>query len=198
MSHYYINDEKLQSEVKTITYTYKNTVLKYYVDNGVFSKNRVDFGTNTLLNSLKTMPDNSRILDVGCGYGPIGLAIAKTNKTYNIEMIDINIRAIKLAVDNKRINNINNAYIYESDLYEKVNGNFNYIISNPPIRAGKEIVFNIVSQGFEHLEYGGKIIVVIQKKQGALSLLNKMNEIYGNYTIINKEKGYYIIESEKK
>lgn len=198
MSHYYTTDNNLSSNIKEVEYTFRGNKLKYLVDNGVFSKDRVDFGTNVLLQNLPIFKDNSKVLDVGCGYGAIGLPIAKSNKTLLVEMIDVNLRAVELVKENIRINKTFNATVYESNLYENVKGEFDYIISNPPIRAGKKIVFGVVDEGFNHLVDGGEIYVVIQKKQGAPSLKKEMELVYGNAEIIAKESGYFIIKSKRK
>ena len=198
MSHYYTTDNNLASNIKEIEYTYRGNRLKYLVDNGVFSKERVDYGTNVLLQNLPIFKDNTKVLDVGCGYGAIGLPIAKSNNTLHVEMVDVNLRAVELVKENIKINKIFNATVYESNLYENVNGCFDYIISNPPIRAGKKIVFGVVDQGFEHLVSNGEIYVVIQKKQGAPSLQKEMELVFGNAEIIAKESGYFIIKSIKK
>ena len=198
MSHYYTTDNNLTSNIREIEYTYRGNIIKYFVDNGVFSKDRVDFGTNVLLRNLPIFKDNSKVLDVGCGYGAIGLPIAKSNKTLFVEMIDVNLRAIELVKDNLKANKIFNVKVYESNLYENVNSMFDYIISNPPIRAGKKVVFGVVDQGYEHLNDGGEIYVVIQKKQGAPSLLKEMENVFGNAEIIAKESGYFIIKSKKE
>ena len=198
MSHYYTTDNNLSSNIKEVEYTFRGNKLKYLVDNGVFSKDRVDFGTNVLLQNLPIFKENSKVLDVGCGYGAIGLPIAKSNKTLLVEMIDVNLRAVELVKENIRINKTFNATVYESNLYENVKGEFDYIISNPPIRAGKKIVFGVVDEGFNHLVDGGEIYVVIQKKQGAPSLKKEMELVYGNAEIIAKESGYFIIKSKRK
>ena len=198
MSHYYTTDNNLSSNIKEVEYTYRGNKLKYLVDNGVFSKDRVDFGTNVLLQNLPIFKDNSKVLDVGCGYGAIGLPVAKSNKTILVEMVDVNLRAVELVKENIRINKAFNAMVYESNLYDNVKGEFDYIISNPPIRAGKKIVFGVVDDGFNHLVDGGEIYVVIQKKQGAPSLLKEMELVFGNAEIIAKESGYFIIKSIKK
>ena len=139
MSHYYVTDNNLSSNIKEIKYTYRGNELKYLVDNGVFSKNRVDFGTNILLQNLPVFKDNSKVLDVGCGYGTIGLAVAKSNKTLLVEMIDVNLKALELTENNQKLNKIFNVNAYESNLYENVKTKFDYIISNPPIRVVRKL-----------------------------------------------------------
>lgn len=197
MSHYYETDNNLKSDKHYVTYTYKGSVIKYNADNGVFSKERVDFGTNVLLNALPDIEDGARVLDVGCGYGVIGIAIAKSNKKINVEMVDVNERAVSLTNENIKLNGCNNAKAYISSLYENVDGEFDYIISNPPIRAGKDIVHGVAIDGYDHLKEGGKIYLVIQKKQGAPSLEKRLEEVFGNVETVDKKNGYFVLMAKK-
>ena len=197
MSHYYETDNNLKSNKRFVTYTFKGNVIKYNADNGVFSKDRVDFGTNVLLNALPNIEDGKKVLDVGCGYGVIGIALAKSNPKIIVEMIDVNERAVNLVKENIKLNGLKNANAYLSNLYENVNDSFDYIISNPPIRAGKDVVHGVVVNGYDHLNTGGVVIVVIQKKQGAPSLEKKMEEIYGNVETLDKKNGYFVLLSRK-
>ncbi|HHU55113.1 MAG TPA: class I SAM-dependent methyltransferase [Acholeplasmataceae bacterium] len=197
MSHYFINDENLKSNEFTFDYDYFNNKLKFISDYGVFSKNRVDFGTHLLLNSFTSIPEGL-CLDLGCGIGVIGLALAKQFKKCFIHMVDINKRALSLATKNAKLNNIDNCKIYESNLYDNINDTFDLIVSNPPIRAGKKIVHQIIDDGYSKLNNDGFIYIVIQKKQGAPSLIKKMEEVFGNVEIINKKNGYYVIVSKKE
>ena len=197
MSHYFKNDENLKSDIKELKYTFKGKDIIYKSDAGVFSKDHIDFGSNVLLKSIEDLKDNIRVLDVGCGYGTIGLAIAKGYSNVFVDMVDVNERAINLTKMNIDTNRIANANAFVSDLYSNVSENYDFIVSNPPIRAGKKVVFGVVEEGYKYLNNGGFIYVVIQKKQGAPSLYNKMMEVYGNAEIVNKEKGYFIIKSIK-
>jgi 16S rRNA (guanine1207-N2)-methyltransferase len=198
MSHYFQNDPNLRDIEKEIKYNYKDVTLVLKTNTGVFSKNNIDFGTRVMLETLDCDFKNKKVLDLGCGYGIIGLAIAKANPSSSVDMVDVNPRAVELANNNKLINKISNASVYESNLYEKINLEYDYIISNPPIRAGKKTVFGVVEEAYNHLVSGGSIFVVIQKKQGALSLMKRMEEVFSNATILDKEKGYFIIESKKR
>lgn len=197
MNHYYTNNSNLKSDIRTINYTYKGCNISFKTDAGVFSKEHIDFGTNVLLNSLEDLSTYKKLLDVGCGYGTIGLTIAKAYQNLSVDMVDINERAVSLANLNAKENLIDNAVAITSNIYEKVVDSYDVIVSNPPIRAGKKVVFEIVEKAKDFLNINGFIYVVIQKKQGAPSLMNKMEEVYGNIEVINKEKGYYIIKSVK-
>lgn len=198
MSHYYENDNKLSKELSTIHYYYQDTKLSFYTSAGVFSRTSVDFGTHLLLESLIGEPlEEKRILDVGCGYGAIGISIAKLFRNSNVEMVDIVDQAIDLAIQNVKLNKVNNVKAFKSNLFETVEGSFDVVVSNPPIRAGKEVVHAIVDQAFFHLENQGSLYFVIQKKQGAISLQAKMNDVFHNAEILNKKSGYLILKSVK-
>lgn len=198
MGHYFINDPNLESNIKIINYTFLKKEITLKTDNGVFSKNRVDFGTNLLLNSLDDLSNINSLLDVGCGIGIMGIAIAKKYSNIKIDMIDVNERAIALATENIKINKIDNCKCYVSNVYENVSGKFDAIITNPPIRAGKVIVHEIASEAKNYLNDNGVFYAVVQKKQGADSFEKKLYEVYGNVEKINKESGYIIFKSINK
>ena len=168
--------------------------LTFLTDAGVFSKKMIDYGSRVLLSALD-FEDGERVLDVGCGYGPLGLTLAKAQGV-TATMVDINQRALDLAQKNAERNQVS-AHIFQSNVYEKVSGIFDHIISNPPIRAGKQVVHEVISGSYEHLTEGGDLTLVIQKKQGAPSAKSKMEVIFGNCEIVKKDKGYYILRSEK-
>lgn len=160
----------------------------------------MDFGSRLLIDTF-TLNENieGKILDVGCGYGPIGISIAASYPTRMVDMIDINSRAIGLSKDNASLNVVSNVSVYESDLFEKVDTAPQYaaILTNPPIRAGKKVVHEIFEGSYHHLVEGGSLWVVIQKKQGAPSAMDKLERLFGNVEIAEKKKGYYILISKK-
>ncbi len=138
------------------------------------------------------------LLDVGCGYGPIGMSVAASYPERTVEMIDVNSRAIELAKENANSNDVSNTAIYESDRLLSVRSNgYAAILTNPPIRAGKKVIHEIYEQSFESLTAGGELWVVIQKKQGAPSTMEKMESLFGNVETVEKKKGYYIMVSKK-
>ncbi|MFS9201367.1 class I SAM-dependent methyltransferase [Streptococcus parasanguinis] len=169
--------------------------MNFYTDAGVFSKKMIDYGSQVLLSTLDFQEGES-VLDVGCGYGPIGLSLAKAQGV-TVTMVDVNERALDLAKKNANRNGVE-AQIFSSDVYEAVEGVFDHVISNPPIRAGKKVVHQVITGSFDHLKPGGDLTIVIQKKQGAPSAKAKMEETFGNCEIVKKDKGYYILRSEKE
>jgi 16S rRNA (guanine1207-N2)-methyltransferase len=197
--HYYSKNPSIQSDPKYWDFTLRGKKFRFKTDNGVFSKNEVDFGSRLLIETF--FMDNEvsgNILDVGCGYGAIGLSLAHAYPERQIEMIDVNERAIKLARENAEANGIRNVKIYTSDLFASVkNKEFAAILSNPPIRAGKKVVHDILALSYDHLAQNGTLWVVIQKKQGAPSAMAKMEKVFGNVEVIEKKKGYYILSSKK-
>ena len=197
--HYFTNNPNTMSETAAWTYTLRGREFKFVTDAGVFSKKTVDFGSRLLIETLdfsEMIPGD--ILDVGCGYGPMGLALAKEDSERKVEMVDINERALGLAKQNASNNRLSNVLIHTSDIYESVEGKeFAAIVSNPPIRAGKKVVHGVLTGAFDLLKNGGTLTIVIQKKQGAPSAKAKMEETFGNAQVIVKDKGYWIIQSFK-
>lgn len=195
-NQYFNNNPNLASEPIYFEYYYLKNIIKFKSDNGVFSKHGIDFGTNLLIKTIKL--DNVKtVLDCGCGIGIIGLSLAKNNPEIHVDMIDVNNRAIALAKENAMTNKINNVNIFESNVYENVTKEYDMIISNPPIRAGKQVVHTILREGKNHLVKGGCLYIVIQKKQGSESALKALRETYENVEVLTKDKGYYIIKSIK-
>lgn len=194
MSHYFTND-KVKSNEKTINIKIKETSLSFIVDNGVFSKKGLDFGTRTLLESIEIEKLKGDILDFGCGYGPVGIYIAKKTNL-KIDMADINERALTLSRKNAKINNVD-VNIFQTNIYSNIDKKYDYIITNPPIRVGKKILYEILFQSLNHLKENGKLFLVINKNQGAKTLLKDLNEKY-SANVINKNKGFYIIEAQNR
>lgn len=193
---YFENNENLTSNINELTYYFRKTKMRFLSDNGVFSKGGIDFGSSLLLRTID-VKDAKTLLDVGCGYGTIGLTIAKTNPECFVEMVDVNLRAIDLAKQNMTLNEIKNAEIFASNIYENVTKKYDVVVSNPPIRAGKKVVHEISLGSFEKLNDGGKYYAVIQKKQGAESLYKALQTVFPIVEVIEKDKGYWIIKAEK-
>lgn len=168
--------------------------MTFLTDAGVFSKKMIDYGSRVLLSTLD-FGKGETLLDVGCGYGTLGLTLAKA-QTLKVTLVDINQRALDLTRKNAVANQVS-AEIFQSNVYEHVTGQFHHIISNPPIRAGKQVVHEVISGSYDHLLADGDLTIVIQKKQGAPSAKDKMEEVFGNCETLKKDKGYYILRSVK-
>ena len=198
MSHYYINDDKLESKPRLISFTMDGKTISLMSDNGVFSKNELDQGTEILIRSLLPLDLYGDILDLGCGIGTIGLTLAYLLPHVNLICVDVNTRALALAQENaKRLQISNRVRCLQSDVYSGVEGQFNYIVSHPPIRAGKKVTYAMYEGALEHLIDGGSLIIVIRKAQGALSAKAYLESIFSNVRILEKKKGFYVIQAIK-
>lgn len=194
MKHYYTNNEDLESSPEQFIYHYRGKELTFISDNGVFSKKMIDYGSRVLLDTINIDASKKSLLDVGCGYGTFGVSLKSAYPFLRVEMVDVNERAIDLAKKNIQNNNLD-AKVYLSSVYDNVTGKYDLIVTNPPIRAGKEIVTRILVESKEHLNDDGEIWVVIQKKQGAPSAKKNLEAVFRNVTIEKKDKGYYILKA---
>jgi len=149
---------------------------------------------------IKNMPvePSHRVLDWGTGLGIVGIAAATMAESCFVEMIDINERAVHLAQENLELNGIRNARAYQSNGFDKVQGTFDLIVSNPPFRAGKKVVHGLVEQAPDYLVSGGGLALVVQRKQGAESLTKKMEEVFGNVEVLDRSGGYRVLLSRKR
>ncbi|CAG9610028.1 class I SAM-dependent methyltransferase [Pseudoneobacillus rhizosphaerae] len=196
--HYYSKEQSVESAPKFLNFTLREQSMQFKTDNGVFSKGEVDFGSKLLIETFEFPNSNGDFLDVGCGYGPIGLSLAKGDSSRTVHMVDVNERALNLAAENAQLNQIHNVAIYESSCLDRVAKNdFIAILTNPPIRAGKKIVHTILEDSFNHLQAGGELWVVIQKKQGAPSAIELLKGIFAEVEVVEKKKGYFIIKATK-
>ena len=194
MSHYFINDNSVKSSETKIKVSFKNNKYEFIVDNGVFSKTKLVFATKTLLESLDFNNIKGNVLDFGCGWGPIGI-IVKKNSDANVDMVDINLRSINLSKKNSELNKVE-VNVFESNIYSNVNKKYDFIITNPPIRVGKKILYEILFNAYDYLEENGELWLVISKNQGAKSLLRDLQDKY-NVNIITKNKEFYVFRCLK-
>ena len=198
MSHYFENDKNLKSEIRELSYKYNSSFFVFYSDNGVFSKNNIDYGSKLLIETYLKENDinEKRVLDVGCGYGFLGIMVSRVTDSY-VEMIDINKRAVHLTNMNIKRYKDFKGKTYVSNVYENVEGKYDIIITNPPIRIGKEKLLEILIGAFDHLEDNGLLYYVIRKDQGALSIKKILEENSINVEVINRDKGYFIYRAKK-
>ena len=190
MSHYFENDKNLVSEIKSFNINVLHNSFVFNTDNGVFSKGELDFGTSLLIKNVLKLDLSGEVLDLGCGYGPIGIILKKI-KNVNVTLSDVNNRAIHLAKMNAKKNNVL-VNVINSDGYENISETFDYIISNPPIRVGKKKLYELLINSKKHLKLDGELIIVVRKEQGALSLIKDMS-VYYDVKVLDKDKGFLII-----
>ncbi|HGM9174876.1 TPA: class I SAM-dependent methyltransferase [Streptococcus pyogenes] len=192
---YYDENPDSLHDIHEVKVELLNHPFTFLTDSGVFSKKMVDFGSQVLLETLN-FKENERVLDLGCGYGPLGISLAKVQRV-DATLVDINNRALDLARKNATNNQVA-VTIFQSNIYENISGHFEHIISNLPIRAGKRVVHSIIEKSIDFLVVNGDLTIVIQKKQGAPSAKAKMATIFGNVEILRKDKGYYVLRSIKQ
>lgn len=196
--HYYSKNPKVESAPKRWQADIRGSRLTFTTDAGVFSKGAVDEGSQLLAETFKSPEIEGSLLEIGCGYGPVALSIAKDFPERIVHMVDVNGRALALSVKNAEDNGIRNVRIYESSGAENVaEENFAAVLTNPPIRAGKKTVFAIYKDAYDKLASRGELWVVIQKKQGAPSTIEYLRELFGNVETVAKKKGYFILLAKK-
>lgn len=193
LEHYFTNNDNLKSEIRELSYIYNGKPFIFLSDNGVFAKNKIDYASRLLVESflklVNTREEDCNLLDVGCGYGYMGIVIGGVLGCC-IDLVDVNKRAVHLSERNIKLNNVKGrAFI--SNAYESVKNKYKYIITNPPIRAGKDVVLDILANAKGHLEDGGELWFVINKDQGAKSIKKIMDECY-KVEVVAKSKGFFV------
>lgn len=196
MSHYYTDNRQLPHDRKDISFRFSGLTFSFQTDSGVFAKEHVDTGTAILLNVLKDQALNGRILDMGCGYGVIGIVMKKLFEETEVVMADINPRAVECSVSNAQRNGAN-CKILVSDGFKQIEGSYNTIISNPPIRAGKAVIYAMFEDSVRYLESKGSLWIVMRKQHGALSAVRKLEELFNEVEIVDKDKGFFVIRAIK-
>lgn len=192
MGQYFTNDNSIPSKlVKTRAVVLNNSFI-FYTDNGVFSKDGLDFGSRLLLENIPLTEIGESLLDVGCGYGVFGIILNKILGV-KVTMCDVNRRALHLAKKNIKENKCSDCSVIESNCYQNINSKYSTIITNPPIRAGKEVVYEILEGAKDYLLPGGRLFFVVRKEQGAKSIISDMQKIY-NVEVLERKKGFFIIK----
>lgn len=195
---YFDNNENLISKKREISVLLNDTKYTFISDNGVFSKGEVDYGSIALLKILLKQNFTGNILDIGCGYGTIGLILAKNFPECNFLLSDVNVRACALARENKKSFGVKNVEIIESDIFQNIDKNFDYIVTNPPIRAGKKVIYSIFEQSYHHLNQNGSLFIVIRRSHGAESAQKFIHSVFENCELLKKDKGFYVYCATKK
>jgi len=198
--HYFSEEQESALIPRKIAARLRNNDFEFWTGAGVFSGKKIDKGSELLANEC-IIRENWRVLDLGCGYGPVGIAIAKSFPSAEIVMTDINKRAVKLARMNKKSSRLENVSVVQGNMYgglDEKQIKFDTILFNPPQTAGKEICFRMVELALDFLKKGGLLQVVARHNKGGKSFSEKMNSVFGNVEDIAKKSGYRIYVSRKE
>jgi 16S rRNA (guanine1207-N2)-methyltransferase len=196
LAHYFTDNRNLEENRKEHSFRFSGHLYTFITDNGVFSKTEVDRGTEILLDACMNEPLSGRVLDLGCGYGVVSVILGTEFPSLELTAVDINPRAVELTELNCGKNGVRST-AFVSDGFAQIRDMFSHVITNPPIRAGKKVIYGMLEDSFAHLEKGGTLLAVIRRKQGAESALKKMEEIFGNCETVSREKGYWVLKSTK-
>ena len=198
MAHYFDKNPEVKSNKKDIKFNFLGAEIYFRTDNGVFSKDSVDEGTRIFLDVIVPLKLQGNVLDLGCGYGALGLTLAYFNKDLRVLCADVNARAVELCQENaKKLQLHDRVDCLISDRYENIGETFDYIVINPPIRAGKAITYSMYEGALDHLKENGSMFIVIRKAQGAASALEYLESIFSSVSVLEKHHGYWIIQAVK-
>ena len=197
MSHYFENDNNLKEDKKIINVDMFEKRFRFSTNSGVFSKDKVDYGTKLLLNNIVIHKKSGKLLDLGCGYGVLGVILGENYKNLDIDMVDVNERAVTLANYNLQLNGVNGVNCYVSNIYEGVNSKYDYIVTNPPIRAGKDVLLQFLVGSYDYLVSDGQLWFVMRKDHGVKTMILRLQELF-DVQIVCRDKGFYIVKCVKK
>ena len=192
--HYYTENPNSAHEERRVTLRALGNELAFITDAGVFSRDGLDRGTEVLLEALPAL--SGRVLDLGCGWGAVGVALGKKYPGLEIVMTDINRRAVELARRNLAGNGVR-AEVVQGDGFAAVEGEFDAIVTNPPIRAGKQVIYSLFAQAHERLLPGGRLFLVIRRQQGAESAARYLSDLFSRVDTLERKKGFYVFACTK-
>ena len=196
--HYFAALPKSEAKLGLIRTSLRGESFEFLTASSVFSKKRVDLGTRLLIEAM-VLPETGSVLDVGCGYGAVGIAAAASNPKVHVIMTDVNMRAVRLAKRNIEINKVTNAEVRYGYLYEPVEElTFNCVLSNPPVSAGRETVKAIITEAPKVMASKATFQMVIRSKIGAKTLPPIFNETFGNYAVLARQSGYRVLKAVKQ
>lgn len=197
MGQYFENDKNIKSDIRLLTFKFRDYNFNFYSDNGVFSKNEIDYGSKFLIECFLKENKCGKVLDVGGGIGVISIIISKILKN-ECDMVEINDRAIELSNKNISLNHLEDKVkAIKSDVYENVTSKYDFVITNPPIRAGKKVIYDILLGAYDYLNENGELWFVMRKNHGGLSAQRDVEKVFGNCEIIDRDKGFYIFRAIK-
>ena len=193
LEHYFTSSPKSQERFGLVRTCLCGTFFEFLTASSVFSKRKIDSGTRLLIESM-VLPEKGCVLDVGCGYGAVGITVAKLNPKLHVVMTDVNARAVRLAKKNVELNRVTNTEVLYGFFYEPVEDlKFNSILSNPPVSAGMDTVKSIIVGASNVMAAGGSFQMVIRSKIGAKLLPALFSETFGNCEVVARESGFRVL-----
>ena len=192
---YYTQDPSSESRPVPCAFVYRGRSLQFMTDAGVFSRGELDQGTRLLIDELPELSGD--VLDLGCGWGPIGVSIAKANPGCNVTMADVNRRALGLCVDNCKANGVTAECIESDGMAAVMDRTFDTVVTNPPIRAGKQVIYKMFADAAARLNEGGALYLVIRKQQGAESCVKYLRTLYGAVEVLRKSGGFWVVKASE-
>ena len=196
-AHYFTDNRNLETNRKEHSFRFSGHLYNFTTDNGVFSKTGVDYGTMVLLEAVVTEPLSGAVLDLGCGYGVISVVLKNLYPECVVTSVDVNPRAVELTQLNCDQNQAECNVLVSDGFSQLKESSYDAVITNPPIRAGKKVIYQMFDDAYTHLKHHGKLMLVIQRKQGAESALKKLEELFGNCTVVSRDRGYWVLLSRK-
>ncbi len=194
--HYFVRRPKSKLNLGVVRAYFRSRLFEFLTASGVFSRTRIDAGTRLLVESM-VLPEKGLVLDLGCGYGPVGIAAAAFNPSLQVVMTDVNERAVWLARENARRNGVENVKVRQGFLYEPVEDmKFEVVLSNPPITAGMKTVQPLIMQAPQHLAKEGTLQIVVRSKVSGKRLTKIMTETFGNVDVLARKSGYRVLISK--
>ena len=196
MQHYFIDKPHVEADYFNFNDCVLELDLCFRSCDSIFSKNKIDDGTRALLEAVnKKCELNGHGLDLGCGLGVIAIALIK-KFNLKFDMVDINNTAVKLSKENLIKNNVQrNARVFYGDGFNNITDSYDFIITNPPIKTGKKLLFELMQGAYDHLKESGQLLLVIRKDHGMESLKKHITSVFGNCEILDRNKGFYVLKS---
>lgn len=195
--HYFSRRPRSEQRFGLVRTHLRGRQFEFLTSSGVFSHKRVDLGTRLLIESM-ILPREGGILDLGCGYGVVGLVVATLNSNLRVFLVDVNERAVRLARENARRIGVSNVEIRQGFLFESVKDmSFDVVLSNPPVSAGLQVAEQIILGAFEHLKIGGSLQLVVRSKIGGKQVSKGLESVFGDLEVIARKSGYRVFLSKK-
>ncbi len=195
--HYYAQHPRAKPKLGLIRTRLRGHFFEFLTASSVFSRKQIDLGTRLLIESM-ILPEKGAVLDLGCGYGPVGITAATLNPALHVVLVDVNKRAIWLAKENAKRNQVENVEIRQGFVYEPIAARqFDTILCNPPVAAGMHLVSTMITSAPTYLKKGGSLQVVVRSRIGGARIQRELETAFGNSEILARKSGYRVLVAKK-